>query len=164
MTILPDTSSCDARLPHSMFSVNVLPQAEKFAMWRESISTVFQVDADKQTRNHSSFHASLSAFMHGSQMLVRTSSVSQSWERSDALIGRDGMDHYMIQLYQQGVMQYSHRNAQQEVRAGDLIMFDNAQCMSSETSDLTTLTLIVLRADLAPLLNRPDDQHLRTSP
>ncbi|MCV0351408.1 MAG: helix-turn-helix domain-containing protein [Nitratireductor sp.] len=153
--------SIDTRLPHSKFDVNGLPDAEKFAAWRESISTVFEVEADKQTRNNGSFYASLSAFMHGGHMLVQTSSVTQHWKRSDEIIGRDGMDHYMIQLYQYGSMRYTHRNVQREVNAGDLIIFDNAQSMSIATSDMTTLTLIVLRADLAPLLNKPDDQHLR---
>ncbi|MEM9633587.1 MAG: helix-turn-helix domain-containing protein [Pseudomonadota bacterium] len=148
-------------LPYAHFTVADAAPGERFSLWRESISAVFEVEAEKAVRKAPEFDASLAAFLHGAQMLATTRAARQNWQRTERLIGHDGMDHYMIQLYEGGDMLYSHRGADKTVRAGDLIIFDNAQPMASRTTDIITLTLIVPRADLAPLLKAPDDQHLR---
>ncbi|MES0883267.1 helix-turn-helix domain-containing protein [Roseibium sp. SCP14] len=148
-------------LPYAHFTVADAAPGERFSLWRESISAVFEVEAERELRRAREFDASLAAYLHGAHMLATTSAARQNWQRSERLIGHDGMDHYMIQLYETGNMLYSHRGEDRTVRAGDLIVFDNSQPMASKTTDIVTLTLIVPRMDLAPLLKAPDDQHLR---
>lgn len=158
----PDTMQHTMQQPvaHAVFSVNELPEPARYAVWRESISCIFEVDADAEARRRG-FRATVDSHVVGSMMLARTGTQAQRWERAERTIARDGMDHYMVQLFEAGTMVAEHRRGTTELPAGGLLVFDLAQAVRTRTDAFTNLSLIVPRDQLDGLLKSPDDQHMR---
>jgi len=150
-------------VPRSNFSLNGFKGREKFAVWRESISCIFEVEADKEVQNDN-FHAELDAHMFGPVMLARTHTISQRWDRSPFLIGRDGMDHYMIQLYEHGNMVWENAKGVFDFPVNGLLVFDLAQEIDLQTTEFTNVSLVIPRDLMEDQLISPDDQHLRMLP
>nr|WP_304363719.1 AraC family transcriptional regulator [Jiella sp. LLJ827] len=157
------TAHATVAAPHSVFSVQAVSPRERFAFWKESIACVFDVEADPDVRGHD-FSAELEATLLGDMMLARTTTLGQSWRRSASTIARDGMDHYMIQLFVEGGMETDHRNGSASVGERSLVVFDLSQEVASQTSRFTNLSLIIPRGSLVDALNMPDDQHMRVLP
>ena len=147
-------------VPHAVFSVENLPVRERYALWRDSISCIFEVDASREARGER-FSASVDAHMLGSLMLARTTTLEQRWHRSPGVIARDGMDHYMIQLFEKGQMYARHDHGETEVPEGSLVVFDLAEKMTSQTDNFTNLSLIVPRQMISGMLKQPNGQHMR---
>lgn len=150
----------DASVPHAHFKLDGVPEKERFDLWRESISCVFEVEADKEVRSDN-FHAEIDANMFGSVMLARTRTLQQRWERSPRLMARDGMDHYMIQLYEKGDMLWETKTGTQTFPTDGLVIFDLAQTVVSRTNNFTNISLFIPRTMLEEQLASADDQHLR---
>jgi AraC-like DNA-binding protein len=148
-------------VPHSVFSVSNVAPKDRFGVWKESISCIFDVEPDRGLEPEE-FLATVEASLFGELMLARTTSVRQSWARSPLTIARDGMDHYMIQLFVEGEMEAEHKRGSTSVQGKSLVVFDLSQEVSSRTSNFTNLSLIVPRDALAGLLMSPDEQHMRT--
>lgn len=147
-------------VPHSVFSVESVPENERFAVWRESIACIFEVEAERDVRG-SAFAASLDAHMLGPLLLARTRTLAQRWTRSPATIARDGMDHYMIQLYESGHMICEHDRGTTDLAPGGLVVFDLSRQVVSRTDNFCNLSLVLPRPMLEGLLTLPDDQHMR---
>jgi len=148
-------------VPRAVFTVQDLPERQRYEVWSDSISCIFDVDADRETRKEG-FFASVDASMFGPVMLARTSTRGQRWTRSASTMGRDGMDHYMIQLYERGGQNLSDGRVEAEQSEGDLAVYDLARPVEATTDAFTNLSLIVPRELLAESLRMPDDQHVRT--
>ncbi len=151
---------CDP-VPHAVFSVDEVLPKEKFEVWHDSISCIFDVDAKKDIRNEQ-FDASVDAHMFGPIMLARTQTQQQTWARSELNIAQDGMDHIMIQLYESGHTTTEHNNKQYQIPKHGIIIFDLAQVVTCKTNKFTNLSLIIPRQMLEPSLHDPDNQHMRT--
>jgi AraC-like DNA-binding protein len=149
------------RVPRTVFSVDDLPLARRYDVWRESIACIFDVDRSRTLRQDDVFHATVDSHLIGPIMLARTATRRQVWRRSPSTIARDGMDHYMIQLYEEGSQDVSWSGGSTGTRAGGLMVYDLAQEMSARTADFTNLSLIIPRSLLEPALRQPDDQHMR---
>ncbi|MEG3619486.1 helix-turn-helix domain-containing protein [Magnetovibrio sp. PR-2] len=147
-------------VPRALFNLHGINNREKFAVWRESIACIFEVEAEKSVQNDN-FHAEVDAHMFGPLMLARTHTISQRWDRSPFLIGRDGMDHYMIQLYESGNMAWEHGGQHHIFPVDGLLVFDLAQGIDLQTTEFTNLSLIIPRDLMEDQLKYPDDQHLR---
>jgi len=147
-------------VPQSVFDLNSVDRRERYEIWRDSVSCIFQVDAERDVRDDG-FYAKVDAHMFGPLMLVRTQSREHSWQRIPSVMARDGMDHYMIQLFEHGGMQWETEAGTRELRPRSLVVFDLAQEVRSRTPDFSNLTMIVPREMLEGSLKSPDDQHLR---
>ncbi|MCA1299358.1 helix-turn-helix domain-containing protein [Stappia indica] len=158
-----NTGGQTARVPHSCFSLEGVPPQQRFALWRESISCIFSVEAPREIRAHD-FRASIDAHVVGDTGVVRTQTQAQDWARGAGLIARDGMDHMMIQLYEAGQMEVSHRGGTECFAQGGLIVFDLAQEMASRTTDLVNLSLLLPRNVLEPHLKEVGDHHMQVLP
>ncbi len=143
-----------------MFTVADVPDRERYEVWKDSIACIFDVDADAETRRED-FFAAVDASMYGPIMLARTTSRGQRWERSPATIARDGMDHYMIQLYESSGQALSAGNAEVEQPPAGLLVYDLSRPMTARSGIFTNLSMIVPRAMLSGLLRMPDDRHLQ---
>jgi AraC-like DNA-binding protein len=77
-------------------------------------------------------------------------------------MARDGMDHFMIQLFERGDMRWSTPTGDRTLPENGLVVFDLAQPVTSITEDFTNLSLIVPRQMLEPQLKAAGAQHLRT--
>ncbi|ESR24904.1 helix-turn-helix domain-containing protein [Lutibaculum baratangense] len=148
-------------VPHSVFRVVDAPPGERFGLWKESISCIFDVEAERETRLLD-FDAEVEAWLLGQLMLARTTSRAQSWRRSASTIARDGMDHYMVQLFAEGEMEAGDGPRSTFADGQALVVFDLAREMTSRTPSFTNLSLVIPREALSDALFAPDDQHMRT--
>lgn len=147
-------------VPHAVFKIDDALGAEKFDVWRESISCIFDVEASRDVRD-GGFCAEVDANMFGPVMLARTQTLQQRWTRSPAVMAKDGMDHYMIQLYEHGQMLWETERGSFEFPEHGLVVFDLAQEVSLETNDFANVSLIIPREMLADQIKSENDQHLR---
>jgi AraC-like DNA-binding protein len=150
----------DDPVPHAVFRVDGVPTHERFDLWRESIACVFEVEANKTVRSNG-FQAEIDANMFGSVMLARTQTLEQRWERSPRLMAKDGMDHYMIQLYEKGDMLWETDSGPMSFPKDGLVVFDLAQPMVSKTNNFANISLFIPRLMLEDQLKSAGDQHLR---
>lgn len=150
----------DDPVPKSVFSVDHVADKEKYDAWRESIACIFDVDADKDVRSQD-FSCSVSANMFGPVMLARTETLEQTWERSSLTIARDGMDHYMIQLYDKGSMQFDSGAGVTDFPVDGLVVFDLSRKLTCETNNFSNISLIVPREMMEDTLKSQEDQHAR---
>lgn len=142
-------------VPRSVFSVATLRPAERFDAWKESISSIFDVEAEKDTVTN--FHATLEATLIGPLLFARTETCRQSWSRTPRRMALDGMDHYLIQYFECG----GHLDVEGAIHGpnGYIVVFDLSRPLANTTSDFCNYSLLVPRALLAPLLERPDEMH-----
>ncbi|MEP3114795.1 AraC family transcriptional regulator [Nisaea sp.] len=148
-------------VPNAIFSLDVVKEKERYDLWRESIACIFEVDGDRALRRTSDFKAHVDANMFGPIMLARTWTQQQDWKRSPSIMARDGMDHYMIQLFEHGQMQWEDGTGLRELPKGGLIVFDLAQAVKTRTNDFCNLSLIIPRTMMDGALKPQFDQHLR---
>jgi len=143
----------------SVFSVCDLPEPKRFEVWKESISCIFDVDADTETRRED-FFAAVDATMIGPMMLARTTSRGQRWERSSSTIARDGMDHVMVQLYEDGDQTVTTSGRDVEQPKGGMLVYDLSRTIRARSDNFTNLSLIVPREAVAERVAAPDDLHM----
>ena len=156
----PAPAAPGAAVPHAVFTTDDLAGGDPFAYWRDSISCIFEVEAQREVREED-FHAEVDAHMLGPVMLARTSSRRQHWARTPRLIARDGMDHYMVQLFEHGCTFWESRGSSFRIPDNGLVVFDLAREVDTVTDDFANLSLILPREMLQDSLERPDDQHMR---
>lgn len=144
----------------SVFSVNDLPEKERYEVWKESISCLFDVDAPKQVRDEN-FEAEIDAQLFDTLMIATTTSKPQLFDRTSQTISNDGMDHYMIQLFEEGSLLDRTGKEDQYVPEGGLVVFDLAQPATVYTDHYKNISLIIPRHLIEGQLQAPDDQHMR---
>lgn len=142
-------------VPRSIFSVADLPQIERFDAWKDSIASIFDVEADKDVTDN--FHATLEATLIGPLLFARTETCRQAWSRTPRRIALDGMDHYLIQYFERG----GHLDIEGVTRGpeGYIVVFDLSRPLANTTSDFCNLSLLIPRPLLAAQLERPDEMH-----
>ncbi len=158
---VPAESIADTFL-HSRFSVDHLPPQQRYEVWRDSIACIFDVErAVNHGGDDGEFHATIDAHMIGSLMLARTVTRAQIWKRSPLTMARDGMDHFMIQLYDRGTQRYCSKNGDAEMPPNGLLVYDLSQEMQAETTDFSNISLILPRPMIEDFLQTPEDLHMR---
>lgn len=147
------------RIPHSLLETARLSPAAALTLWRESIGTLYEVRACAGEGARFQFRAE--AYHFGEIVLTAYRCSAQTFDRSRARIGRDGIDHITLQFCLSGRHGRRDGSGGSEAGPGDLLVADLAQPQATETSDFDSLNLTVPRRLLAPLLDAPDDQNLR---
>lgn len=150
-------------VPHSRFDTRGMSPKQALAAWHENIDVMFD------TRVHDlgeTFGVTMDAFMLGELVLTSVPHVAaQSYDRSSRRIGRDGVDHYLLQFYVKGsVAGRSGKGGMKGTRPGDLWITDLAQPLSSTASQAEAVNLIIPRRFLSPLLDAPDVHSMRIIP
>lgn len=146
-------------LPHSQFDTRGLPRAQQFAAWREAVNVVF--DTQSTEARDTGFQTSVSAYLIGDVVLGSIHTGAQRYDRSNAKIGRDGHDQYVLQFYLGGSCRVRDGDMQACTRPGDMFIVDASQPLATETTRSEFLNLAVPRRLLAPLLNAPDQHSMR---
>jgi len=146
---------------HACFSVNHLSDGTRYDVWRDSISCIFDVSRSRTQQQTEPFHATVDAYMMGGIMYGVAETTAQDWRRSSVAIGRDGMDHYMIQIQEEGLQQLEGRHNTVTPALPSVIVYDLSQELHSQTTAFRNTTLVVPRGLLENMLTAPDDQHLR---
>lgn len=155
-----DDSTPHQRVPNAVFDVDMVARPERYDVWRDSISCIFQADADKDARG-GDFRALVDANMFGPLMLARTQSHEHLWRRTSSIMARDGMDHYMIQAYEHGQLQWGGGLADETLPERGLLIVDLSQPLESRSTAFRNLSLIIPRDMLDGALKSPGDQHMR---
>lgn len=145
-------------LPHSYFSTDRLEGAEKFQVWRDSVSVLYQADLTSPDQENG-FHALTDGYLFGGLSQIRCKASRQHFKRDRMRIDRDGIDHYMIQLFTRGRCHARTPQGDVIMEAGDICVFDNAQTLDTTNEDFDLLALFVPRSLLAPHIKDPDHRH-----
>lgn len=148
-----------AMLPHSSFSTHSVAPAERFALWRDSISVLFETSLTEDT-DPDTFELATSGYLFGPVSQMRCVSSQQNFSRSTMQIDRDGIDHYMIQVFRRGRCHARTPRGEIMMEPGDICVFDNAQTLDSTNEAFDLSALFVPRNLLSPHISRPDGRHL----
>ncbi|MCC9622492.1 AraC family transcriptional regulator [Thalassospira sp. MA62] len=148
-------------LEKSRFSLEELPKAERFDVWKESINCIYSVDTDRRTRSEG-FRADLNSWRHNDMMAVEAKSGSQTFSRTPRMIAEDGMDHYNVQIYTNGSVQSDKGTGGDILKAGGILMLDLSQPTEAQSSEaFDSLHLFLPRSLVEDKLTHPDDHNLR---
>jgi AraC-like DNA-binding protein len=156
-----EESALDAPVPRSHFRLEDAPRSERYDLWRDSIACIFEVEAARDLRRDGDFRAEIETGVFSTIMLARTRTLEQRWARTPALMARDGMDHYMIQLYERGDMLWEDKGGLRSFPQNGLVVFDLSQPIATRTNNFANISLLIPRAQLEDQLKVSSDQHLR---
>lgn len=149
-------------LQRSVLDTEGLSAKDAVSVWQESVGVMFDVRT-RETLD-AAFHARVEAFLFGNIVLGNCRSGAQFFDRSRRRIGRDDLDHVMLQFYDSGTCGKRDGSSGEQTRPGDVWVSDLAQPQATAVTDFTSMNLIMPRRLLAPLLKRPDEHHLRRIP
>lgn len=142
------------------FKVSDLPELDRYSVWKESISVIF--DVEWESERPGGFAAEVTSAHLGNLLFAQTRSLGQHFSRPLNRIHQDGLDHCLIQVYLEGQTQGLWGNrAHSTARTGDVLFLDAAQIVDSNVSDFTNLTLMIPRGLLAPYFGSPEHFHGR---
>lgn len=142
----------------SLFRTHTLEPADRFTAWRESMD-VF-LDSRLSDRDDAAlFTGEVEGYLLDDILLTRAVAGRQKYDRPAAKIARDGMDHYMFQVFLGGHTSMSVARRMVESEPDRVVAFDFTEILDSHNSDFDILCIVVPRARLAPMLLRPDGLH-----
>ena len=98
---MEDVQSGKILLPHTHISVDDCSGQDRFEKWRENMSGLYDVEAEKSVRDDN-FYAYVDACVMDSIMLVETQTRQMDWYRTPLNIANDGMDHLIVQIFLDG--------------------------------------------------------------
>lgn len=145
-------------VPSSWFATDRLAPAERFEAWRQSMSVFLDSSLD-DSQAAACFEGEIEGYLLNDVVFTRGQANRQKFDRRSLKIAADGIDHYMIQLFCRGHMELTMHNRAIRNRPGQIVGFDLGETMDSFNSDFDVLCVIVPRAQLGPLLLRPDSLH-----
>jgi AraC-like DNA-binding protein len=148
-------------IPVSHFSLQGLPQKERFSVWTESASILFDVKLDPAV-NPDDFDCSVTTYHFGTLLLMeKTLNPKQVSRRTRKLIAKDGMDHIVAQVIRRGNKAWQCRGASFKGYPGDIVLLDFSQPVEIQTQNQDSLTLFLPRQALAQHLKSPEQLHGR---
>lgn len=124
---------CPSSIPSAYFST------QQFDVWRESIAVVF--DVERLSDADMTFEASVNAFQLGDLVVTDARLGRQRYVRSPERLRRDGMDHFVLNLYRTGGWSAQTLRGEFEGKPGQVSVLDlSCELISDEPkSDLVTL-------------------------
>lgn len=128
-------------VPRSVFHAGAYPSEKRIEAYRESMGVIFDV-AEIETRG--TFDARIQTHLISDLMLVDCHGVGQKFLRPSSRIARDGMDHFLVQLFLHGA---TMREGDDPVvcRPKQMIVIDTARPWRAYNPDFRNLTLVVPR-------------------
>jgi len=137
-------------IPFVRFSTADLPAGDAYSIWRETVSVMFEptIDVDDEAP----FRAAVDTFHLGDMLFCETSVARQRFARTPRMIRRDGMDHFLIQLYHKGGYRGDVDGESIDLRPGEVSILDFAKPLATQADSSDTLSLIVPRYLLERLL------------
>lgn len=152
-------SNKNNKIPVTYFDLSNIAAEERFQIWRESISVIFEVNL-KTEEQAESFHAKISSSHLSSLLLGTCTSQQQFFNRSQRLINTDSLDHFLLQLYTQGETSGQWgKHSNFTVQAGDLFLLDLSQPIESFATDFSNITLVIPRSILQQHLPNLEKYH-----
>ncbi|RDE09724.1 helix-turn-helix domain-containing protein [Pelagibacterium lacus] len=148
-----------SHLPYSRFSTRYLHPGRRFEAWREQLSVLYEPRLP-ETVDPATFQVDVAGFLLGPVSQMRCVADRQHFARDKRKADADGLDNYMIQIFQRGGCVADLGKGEVVLNTGDICVFDNTQPLASRNSDFDLLAIFVPRNLLAPLITNPDGRHL----
>ncbi|MBN9086039.1 MAG: helix-turn-helix domain-containing protein [Reyranella sp.] len=148
-----------AKLPFSLFTTEHLRPRDQFDAWRASISVIFDVEPLHEHRSESGFDASVRAWHLGGLVVSQVDFDGQRFVREKARAARDGLDHYLVQLYAVGGLVGTAEDRERLLRAGDVQILDLSRPNATKTKASGTIAIVVPRDTLRQALPTAGDLH-----
>lgn len=144
-----------SRTQSSLFRTHTLEPGERFGAWRESMS-VFLDSSPAQRGAETDFTGEVEGYLIDDVLLTRAIASRQKYDRASGKIARDGLDHYMVQVFVGGHTDVFFGRRMVRSHPGSPIAFDLGDVLDSYNSNFDILCVVIPRLRLAPLLLRPD--------
>jgi AraC-like DNA-binding protein len=138
------------KLPFSIFSTDDIDPRDRWAIWQDSISTIF--DVAPVAGYDATFAASVHAHLLQTLVFGDTHFTAQTFDRSPLKIARDGLDHFLIQIYLNGGYAGEVGRNKVDVRPGDVCILDLGQTLTTQSTASRTLSLVIPRDTLEATL------------
>jgi len=149
----------DARIPFSLFSTRQLRTRDQFDAWHESISVIFDVSPLADRNPQQGFDATVRGYHLGSLLISEVDFDSQRFVRDRRKTVADGLDHYLVQLYDKGGLVGEAADRGRELGAGDVQILDLTQSNVTQAAASGTVAIVVPRDTLDQALPAPGDLH-----
>ncbi len=156
LTTTEGSKNMQTPLEHSFFCTAHLPHSERFEAWRESIGVMFEVRQGESSKG-ATFNALVDSYLLDCMVLSRCCAHGQKFERNQLRIARDGIEHYMIQLFTRGRVEMNVGRSHLIAPARTIVGFDLGDTLDSINTDFDLLSAFIPREKLAPLLRFPDN-------
>lgn len=150
-------SSDNAELPGLILPFGQTVGEAAFQQWSETVATVYDIDVPPE--NLSDFRFGFSAWHFGSLVLGVSETDKIEFWRSPRTIARSGIDHYLVQVYEDGHFGTNAEGREMEVNPGDVWIVDLARPVNVSPVSFRSVNLAIPRSVLAPLLSDPDALH-----
>lgn len=147
-----------AQLPHSWFSTHDLSPELRHEGWRQTVGVCLESSLSIH-ESSTEFSASIEGYLLDDIVFSRPQATRQKFDRTGLRIARDGLDHYMIELFFSGHMEMQVHGGAIRNSPGQIVGFDLGDTLDSFNSDFDLICIFIPRARLAPLLVRPDSLH-----
>ncbi|MBE1208478.1 helix-turn-helix domain-containing protein [Aminobacter carboxidus] len=151
----------DGKRPSSRLDISVRAgNARDFDLLRLGMSPLYEMDAaDAQAR--AAFAAEMTSYHFADIAIASGWASAASFERSPLTIARGGLDNICLLVYAEGGCGLSVEGRSSEVHAGDVCILDMTRQSSLRAPHYSSLSLVLPRALLAPLVVDLDALHGR---
>lgn len=148
----PESNPAPTRkLPFNVFTTAPLEGSDRFEAWRESIGVIFDVEPSG-AKASPTFNASVQTYNLGDLLVSGVDFSGQRFSRRLARISSDGIDHYLVQLYDVGGFSGATNRSDLNVRSGDVQILDLGQPHNSSARTSSTIAIIIPRDLLNEML------------
>lgn len=137
-------------VPFSLFSTRGLSPDDAFAVWHDSVSVMF--DASRADERNLPFEAEVGVYHLDDLLFSRTAFGAQRFVRTPRMLRRDGLDHFLIQLYRSGGYRGDADGRPVALAAGEISLIDLAKPLDTHASASDTVSLVAPRHLLDSLL------------
>lgn len=137
-----------AKLPVSVFSTAAYEQPDQFDAWHENISVLFDVTPPARAELRAPVRASIRAYHLGGMILAKADFDRQGFARTRKKIETEGLDHYLVQLYDSGGLEGSAHDRLLVLSRGDVQILDLTQPLDTANSTSNTVALVIPRDSL----------------
>lgn len=149
------------KLERSFFTTrNITDGREKVHAWRDSAGFIFDVNPHDSIELPG-FFADIESYHYGSLVTSICTSRSSHFVRTPLDAARNGVDHFLVQIYLEGECHFAGDARSKVAAPGDIFILDATRLNTSWTSDFRNFTLWVPRALLETLLPDADALHGR---
>lgn len=152
-----NTPSANSGLPGLVLPFGHKTGEEAFQQWSETVATVYEIDVARD--DVADFRFGFSAWHFGSLVLGVSETDTIKFWRSPQTIARSGIDHYLVQVYEEGSFGSSVEGKDMVVDKGDVWIVDLSRPVSNSQVSFRSTNLAIPRSILAPLLKNPDSLH-----
>lgn len=148
-----------SNIPKSIFSTKDISFSKRYEAFKESMGVVFDVSHPQQTGP--GFFGDIQSHLLGEILFVNCAATGQRFRRTPEMIAKDGVDHYIVQVFLRGKTQRQKGHAESFGRPDNVLIIDASQPWEAVNSDFNNLSLVIPRRLLAGSLIHENDHHGR---